>query len=168
MTETKVLISGASIAGPALAYLLRRDGYRVTVVERAPVVRGGGYAVDFRGAALDVLDELDILSAVREHDTRMRGTRLIDETGTQSGRLPAEAFAGELEVPKSDLTRILHRITTDDIEYLFDDSIVALVEHQDGVTVEFEKAATRDFDLVFGADGIYSQVRRLAFCPHEQ
>ncbi|NEA50780.1 FAD-dependent monooxygenase [Streptomyces sp. SID10815] len=168
MTETKVLISGASVAGPALAHLLCRDGYRVTVVERAPAVRGGGYAVDFRGAAFEVLDELGILAEVREHATGMRGTTLIDEAGNRSGRLPAEAFAGELEVPKSDLTRILHRITADDVEYLFDDSIAALTEHRDGVTVAFENAPTRDFDLVFGADGVYSRVRRLAFGPHER
>ncbi|KUL36907.1 FAD-dependent oxidoreductase [Streptomyces sp. NRRL F-4489] len=168
MTAINVLISGASVAGPALAHLLHRDGYRVTVVERAPAVRGGGYAVDFRGAAFEVLDELGVLAEVRAHDTAMRGTALLDEAGAESGRLPAEAFAGELEVPKSDVTRILHRITADDVEYLFDDSIVALTEHGGGVTVEFEKAATREFDLVFGADGVYSRVRRLAFAPHEQ
>ncbi|MFD5653106.1 FAD-dependent monooxygenase [Streptomyces sp. NPDC127039] len=168
MPNDKVLISGASVAGPALAHLLHRDGYQVTVVERAPTVRGGGYAVDFRGAAFDVLDELGVLAEVRLHDTKMCGTTLIDETGAESGQLPAEAFAGELEVPKSDLTRILHRITADDIEYLFDDSIATLTEHEAGVTVEFERAATRDFDLVFGADGIYSRVRQLAFGPHEQ
>ncbi|KIZ16501.1 FAD-dependent monooxygenase [Streptomyces natalensis] len=167
-TNSTVLISGASVAGPALAHLLHRGGYQVTVVERAPAVRGGGYAVDFRGAAFEVLDELGILAEVREHDTKMRGTTLIDETGAETGLLPAEAFAGELEVPKSDLTRILYRITADDIEYLFDDSIATLTEHEGGVTVEFERGATREFDLVFGADGIYSRVRRLAFGPHEQ
>ncbi|MCK7624441.1 FAD-dependent monooxygenase [Streptomyces sp. RS10V-4] len=172
MTATTVLISGAGVAGPALAHLLHRDGYRVTVVERAPAVRGGGYAVDFRGAAFEVLDELGILAEVRAHDTRMRGTTLIDASGAACGQLPAEAFAGELEVPKGELTRLLHRLTTATtdgaIEYLFDDSIAALTEHRDGVTVEFEKAAARDFDLVFGADGVFSRVRRLAFVPHDQ
>lgn len=131
-------------------------------------MRGGGYAVDFRGVAFELLDELGILTEVRQHDTKMRGTTLIDETGAETGQLPAEAFAGELEVPKSDLTRILHRVTADDIEYLFDDSIETLTEHEAGVTVGFERGATRDFDLVFGADGIYSRVRQLAFGPHEQ
>ncbi|MGP8303647.1 FAD-dependent monooxygenase [Streptomyces inhibens] len=168
MTNAKVLISGASVAGPALAHLLHRDGCQVTVVERAPAVRGGGYSVDFRGAAFEVLDELGILDEVRECDTKMGGTTLIDESGAVSGELPAEAFAGELEVPKQDLTRILHRITADDIEYMFDDSIVELAEHGAGVTVKFERGATREFDLVFGADGVYSQVRRLAFGPHEE
>ncbi|MEU9121102.1 FAD-dependent monooxygenase [Streptomyces sp. NPDC048506] len=166
MPKTKVLISGASVAGPALASLLHRDGYDVTVVERAPAPRDSGYAVDFRGAAFDVLDELGILDEVRGHATAMRGTTLVDETGAVTGQLPAEAFAGELEVPKRELTRILHRITSDDVEYVFGDSITTLTPHATGVSVTFERTADREYDLVIGADGVYSQVRRLAFGPH--
>ncbi|MEU7000178.1 FAD-dependent monooxygenase [Nonomuraea sp. NPDC046570] len=166
MTKTRVLISGASVAGPALAYFLHRDGYDVTVVERAPELRDSGYAVDFRGEAFAVLEEMGILAEVREHDTKMRGAVLVDERGVETGRLPAEVFAGELEVPKRELTRILHRITADGVTYLFDDSISALTQHESGVTVEFERSAVREFDLVFGADGVYSTVRRLAFGPH--
>ncbi|HEY3506356.1 MAG TPA: FAD-dependent monooxygenase [Actinocatenispora sp.] len=166
MTTKTALISGASVAGPALAYLLHRDGYAVTVVERAPGLRDSGYAVDFRGPAFDVLAELGIVDEVRAHDTAMRGTRLVDRDGATVGELPAETFAGELEVPKRELTRILHRITANDVEYLFDDSVSALHEHGSGVTVEFERAPAREYDLVFGADGLYSRVRRLAFGPH--
>src|SRR4051812_15066955 len=122
----KVLISGASVAGPALAYFLHRAGHDVTVVERAPVLRDSGYAVDFRGAALDVLDELGILAELREHDAKMRGTTIVDEAGVEIGHLAADVFGGDLEVPKRDLTRILHRITAADVKYLFDDSVVAL------------------------------------------
>lgn len=166
MTATTVLISGASVAGPALAYFLQRDGYDVTVVERAPELRDSGYAVDFRGTAFDVLEEMGILGEIREHDTKMGGTVLIDEKGAEIARLPAETFAGELEVPKRELTRILHRITADDVTYVFDDSISALTQHESGVTVEFERGETREFDLVFGADGVHSKVRRLSFGPH--
>jgi 2-polyprenyl-6-methoxyphenol hydroxylase-like FAD-dependent oxidoreductase len=166
MTKPKVLISGASVAGPVLAYFLCRDGYDVTVVERAPELRDSGYAVDFRGKAFDVLEEMGILAEVREHDTKMGGIILLDENGVETGRLPAEAFAGELEVPKGELTRILHRITADDVTYVFDDSISALSQHGSGVAVEFERGAAGEFDLVFGADGVYSKVRQLAFGPH--
>ncbi|MEU4563101.1 FAD-dependent monooxygenase [Actinoplanes sp. NPDC023936] len=163
MTKPNVLISGASVAGPALAYFLHRGGYDVTVVERAPALRDSGYAVDFRGTALDALDAMGIRDELRDHETRMRGTTIVDETGNEIVQLPAEAFGGELEVPKRDLTRILHRITADDVEYLFDDSITALTEDAAGVTVEFERHAAREFDLVFGADGVHSNVRNLAF-----
>lgn len=166
MTTTKVLISGASVAGPALAYFLHHGGYEVTVVERAPALRGTGYAVDFRGAAFDALAEMGVLDEVRDHDTKMRGTTLLDEAGTRTGQLPAEAFGGGLEVPKQDLTRILHRLTAADVEYVFDDSISALAQDDTGVTVGFERGPTRRFALVIGADGTHSTVRRLAFGPH--
>ncbi|MEU1879657.1 FAD-dependent monooxygenase [Streptosporangium sp. NPDC020072] len=166
MTKTKVLISGASVAGPALAFFLNRDGYEVSVVERAPELRDSGYAVDFRGEAFDVLEDLGVLAEMRGHDTKMRGTTLLDDKGVETGRLPAEAFAGELEVPKQELTRILHRITADDVTYVFDDSISALTQHGSGVTVEFERGAAREFDMVIGADGVHSKVRQLAFGPH--
>jgi 2-polyprenyl-6-methoxyphenol hydroxylase-like FAD-dependent oxidoreductase len=109
------------VAGPVLAYFLHRDGYDVTMVEHAPELRDSGYAVDFRGQAPDILEEMGTLAEIREHDTKMRGTTLLDERGIETGRLPAEVFAGELEVPKRELTRILHRITADDVTYVFDD-----------------------------------------------
>ncbi|WP_035855962.1 FAD-dependent monooxygenase [Cryptosporangium arvum] len=154
-----VLISGASVAGPTLAWYLRRAGHEVTVVERAPALRDSGYAVDFRGAALDVLVELGVLDEVRAHATGARGTVLVDASGAETARWGAEALGGDLEVPKRELTRILHRATADGIEYLFDDSIVGLTSG----TVHFERARPRGFDLVIGADGVHSKVRELVF-----
>lgn len=165
MTRRTVLISGAGVAGAALAYFLRRDGCAVTVVERAPRPRDTGYAVDFRGEALDVLAEMGVLGEVRAHQTRMGGTTVVDEHGEVVAELPAETFGGELEVPKRELSRILHRRTEDDVTYVFGDSIAALTQHGSGVTVAFERGGTRDVDLVIGADGVHSTVRRLAFGP---
>lgn len=165
VTNRTALISGASVAGPSLAYFLHRSGYDVTVVERAAKVRYSGYAVDFRGAAFDVLDEMGILNEIRDHNTRMRGVTQVDDNGVAIGHLSAETFSGELEIPKRHLTRILHGVTADDVEYVFGNSITALVSDEAGVTVEFERGRARRFDLVFGADGIHSNVRRLAFSP---
>ncbi|MFI9805034.1 FAD-dependent monooxygenase [Streptomyces sp. NPDC052301] len=164
----KVLISGASVAGPALAFFLHRDGHEVTVVERAPTLRDSGYAVDFRGAAFEVLEDMGILAEVRGHATGMRGTDLLDADGNRAGELPAEVFAGELEVPKRELTRILYGRTADAVRYVFDDSINAVEQDADGVRVGFERAAADTFDLVVGADGVYSVVRRLVFGPHDE
>ena len=53
-----VLISGASIAGPALANWLNQYGFDVTVVERADAIRSGGYPIDVRGTAIDVVERM--------------------------------------------------------------------------------------------------------------
>ncbi|MFC3986586.1 FAD-dependent monooxygenase [Streptosporangium jomthongense] len=84
MTKTKVLISGASVAGPALAFFLNRDGYEVSVVERAPELRDSGYAVDFRGEAFDVLEDLGVLAEMRGHDTKIGSSRDAGKTGYES------------------------------------------------------------------------------------
>lgn len=163
----RILISGASVAGPALAYRLVRQGHDVTVVERAREVRAGGYAVDFRGEAFSVLERMGLLDEVRGHDTRMRSTVLVDADGARVGELPAEEFSGGLEIPKADLTRILHRVTADDVRYVFDDSIRALTQDDHGVHVELERSVPGTYDLVVGTDGVWSMVRRLAFGPHD-
>jgi len=163
-----VLISGASVAGPALAYWLHRHGTRATVVERAEAVRPGGLAVDFRGTAMTVLDRMGILDELRAHETESGNLVIVDEAGGPVATMPGEIFSGELEVLKSDLTRILYDLTKHDTEYIFGDSISALTEGPDGVLVDFERGASRTFDLVVGADGLHSKVRALAFGPEEE
>ncbi|MCS0599744.1 FAD-dependent monooxygenase [Streptomyces sp. LP11] len=162
----KILISGASVAGPALARFLHRDGHRVTVVERAPSLRRSGWAIDFRGTVFEVLEELGILAEVRAHATGITGTDLLDADGDRVGEWPPEVFSGELEVPKRELTRILHEHTADAVRYVFGDSINRIEQDEDGVRVGFERAEPDTYDLVVGADGIYSVVRRLVFGPH--
>jgi 2-polyprenyl-6-methoxyphenol hydroxylase-like FAD-dependent oxidoreductase len=158
-----VLISGASVAGPALAYWLRRHGMKATIVERADAVRPGGLAVDFRGTAMRVLDQMGILDELRAHATRSGDALVVDADGTTIATMPGAIFSGDLEVHKSDLTRVLYDLTKGDTEYVFGDSVSALTQDADGVRVEFEHGAPRTFDLVVGADGLHSRVRALAF-----
>ncbi|GAA1570552.1 FAD-dependent monooxygenase [Kribbella sancticallisti] len=162
----KILISGASIAGPALAYWLGRYGYEVTVVELAPALRQGGYAVDFRGGANKVvLERMGVLDDLRARQTGGSAMRFVAEDGRQLMRLPPEFAGGDLEVLRSDLSQVLYDHSRDRAEYMFGDSIATLTQHQAGVEVTFESGATRTFDLVIGADGLHSVVRRLAFGP---
>ncbi|WP_246486416.1 FAD-dependent monooxygenase [Kribbella qitaiheensis] len=168
MKNKRILISGASVAGPALAHWLGRYGYEVTVVELAPALRQGGYAVDFRGSVNQVvLERMGILDELRARQTGGSAMRFVDETGRQLMRLPGEFAGGDLEVLRSDLSQVLYDHSRQRAEYVFGDSIASLDEHAAGVDVTFEKGAARTFDLVIGADGLHSVVRRLAFGPEQ-
>ncbi|MFF8280360.1 FAD-dependent monooxygenase [Streptomyces lateritius] len=176
MTRTPVnktvLISGASVAGPALALLLHRYGFTPTVVERAAALRTGGYKVDIRGTAVEVCRRMGILDEIRAHSTGMTGGSYVDDQGRTVGELPAEIFGGRVEgdeeIMRGDLARILYERTRDDVEYVFGDSIAALDDDGDGVDVTFESGTRRRFDLVVGADGLHSNTRRLVFGAEER
>jgi 2-polyprenyl-6-methoxyphenol hydroxylase-like FAD-dependent oxidoreductase len=172
MTTRSVLISGAGIAGPALASWLTRRGVAVTVVERAAAPRPGGQAVDLRGAARTVADRMGLLDEIRGVSLDQRGIAWVRADGSIAARLPTDAFGGEgivseIEVLRGDLADVLHRATRARAEYVFGDAVTGLADDGDGVTVTFERSAPRRFDLVVGADGSHSVVRALAFGPEE-
>jgi 2-polyprenyl-6-methoxyphenol hydroxylase-like FAD-dependent oxidoreductase len=168
-TNREILISGASVAGPALAYWLSRYGFRPTVVERAPQLRGGGYAVDFRGAAhLAVLAKMGILDAIKAKQTCLSRTTIVDQRGRPVARMPAHVFAGDVEILRGDLAQILYQATQGATEYIFGDSITRLEEGPGGVRAWFEHSEPRTFSLVVGADGLHSNVRLLAFGEHRR
>jgi 2-polyprenyl-6-methoxyphenol hydroxylase-like FAD-dependent oxidoreductase len=163
-----VLISGASIAGPALAFWLRRYGIDVTVVERAPRLREGGYCVDIRGAALEVVDRMGLRDTLRPFEADTLSNAIIDEQGRRFGRTP-RGFGvideSDIEILRGDLVRVLHEATHADVRYRFADSIAALEPRTDGLTVTFASGPTERFDAVVGADGVHSHARALAFGP---
>lgn len=161
-----VLISGASVAGPALAYWLHRYGFSVTVVERAPCLRPGGQAVDFKGRThLTVLERMGILDEVRARRTGTTDLVFVDEGGCELGVMSGEFTGGDLEILRGDLAEIMYSTTADTVEYLFGDTVTELRDTGDGVRVRFENSPPRSFELVLGADGIHSRVRKLAFGP---
>ncbi|MGY0235597.1 FAD-dependent monooxygenase [Longispora urticae] len=162
-----VLISGASVAGPALAYWLGRAGHQVTVVEIAPAPRTGGYSVDFRGGThLSVLRMMGVLDELRALDTGGTPYRFVAADGSRRSGLPGTFAGGDLEVARSELSRVLRGHSA--AEYVYGDAIAAMTETATGVLVDFERGESRVFDLVVGADGMHSGVRRLAFGPEER
>lgn len=168
MPNETVLISGAGIAGPALAFWLARSGYAVTVVEKAPVLRLGGQAVDFKGEVhRRVLEKMGILDEVHRRQTGKTDLRIVDAHDKHLATMPGEFIGGDVEILRGDLTEILHERTADSCEYVFGDSVTAITDTESGVEVTFEKSHARRFDLVFGADGIHSAVRRHRFGPEE-
>ncbi len=165
MTERTALISGAGIAGVTLAHWLARDGWQTTLVERAGDLRSSGNPVDIRGPALPVAERMGILADLRAVATHATAVRLLDPDGRSIARIPVPSRDGEIEVLRGDLAQVLWSATKNDAELLFDDTITGLRQDPDGVDVTFERAAPRRFDLVVGADGLHSAVRRIAFGP---
>ena len=161
-----VLISGAGLGGPALAYWLRRYGFQPTVVERAPALRDGGYKVDVRGAATEVLKRMGVYPAARDLDTGMRHITYVKRDGSPIAVLDADLLMGrrgdDIEIMRTDLTRVLYDATRSDVEYVFGDAIASMTEVADGMQVTFCNGAPRTFALVVGADGLHSATRRMA------
>jgi 2-polyprenyl-6-methoxyphenol hydroxylase-like FAD-dependent oxidoreductase len=165
----RVLISGAGVTGPALAYWLSRYGAETTVVEVAPALRTSGFAVDFRGPThVGVLSRMGVLDELRAQQTHGGAMRWVDEHGRELFTLPAAFAGGDIEVRRQDLSRVLYERSAERTEYLFGESISGATETADGVRVEFAGAAPRTFDLLIGADGLHSGVRRLVFGPEER
>ena len=166
MEHKDVLISGASVAGPSLAWWLARRGFRPVIVERSGQLRGGGYAVDFRGEVhLRVLQQMGLAELVRARQTHLRSLSYVDDGGRPVASVPPVFFAGDVEILRGDLAAILYEATRDDTEYIFGDSVTSLDQDDDGVHVTFEQATARTFDLVIGADGVHSNIRGLVFGP---
>jgi 2-polyprenyl-6-methoxyphenol hydroxylase-like FAD-dependent oxidoreductase len=170
MPRLNVLISGAGIAGCTLAYFLARHGHAATVVERGGAIRSSGAPVDIRGSATEVVDEMGLMPQLRAASTSVAGISFFDSAGQRRAHVDLAGFRRSLsmrhlELPRGDLSTILHQACRDDAEFIFRDWVTALVQDDGGVDVTFEHSAPRRFDIVIGADGLHSIVRRLAFGP---
>ena len=167
MKNKNVLISGAGVAGLTLAYWLKRHGFIPTLIEKHPSLRTGGYKIDLRGVALEVLKRMGVYPAIIESRTAITQAICVDKAGNQVAQMSAD-FCGtrlegvDLEIMRGTLCVIMQE-AVGDTEYLFGDSITHISEKSNGVYVEFEKSKPRTFDLVIGADGLHSTVRRLVF-----
>jgi 2-polyprenyl-6-methoxyphenol hydroxylase-like FAD-dependent oxidoreductase len=168
----RVLIVGAGIAGPTLAYWVLRAGHEATLVERAPELRRGGYLVDFWGAGFDVAERMGIVSELRRRGYVMTEARAVDRDGHRIASLKPSAIMGRtqryISIARSDLAAVIYQALDGRAELILDDTVAALADDGDRVRVDFDSGQTRDFDLVVGADGLHSRVRRLVFGPDEQ
>ncbi|OBH39860.1 FAD-binding protein [Mycobacterium mantenii] len=170
---TDVLVSGASVAGATAAFWLGRHGFSVTVVERHQGPRPGGQAIDVRGPALTVLERMGLLAAAQKRKTQIQGSSVVDRDGSELSRDTESTPTGgpiespDIELLRDDLLELLYGASQWTTEYLFDDTITAIQDDGAAVRVTFERAAPRSFDIVIGADGLHSNVRRLVFGPEE-
>ncbi|HEY4536486.1 MAG TPA: FAD-binding domain [Enteractinococcus sp.] len=164
----RVLIVGAGIAGPTLAYWLHRAGHQVTLIESAPQLRQGGYIVDFWGAGFDVAERMGIVPRLMRDGYVIKELREVSAGGWTLARVdPARMLGGTgdryVSIARSELSAAIYDCLDDDVETVFGDTVIALDDDGQRVRVEFKHSARRDFDLVFGADGLHSKVRSLVF-----
>jgi 2-polyprenyl-6-methoxyphenol hydroxylase-like FAD-dependent oxidoreductase len=164
----KVLISGAGIAGPTLAYWLLRYGFEPTLVEQAPRLRTGGYMIDFWGVGFEVADRMGLVPMLMRRGYVVEEVRLVDSRGRRVGGFSADVFRRAtkgryVSLPRGTLAAAIYDGIADKVESIFSDSIARVEQADRGVRVEFDRAPPRDFDLVVGADGLHSNLRRLVF-----
>ncbi len=169
----KVLVSGAGIAGPTLAFWLAHYGLEPTVVEKAPRLRTGGYIIDFWGSGFDVADRMGLLPEIRRNGYLVREVKILNSQGKRISGFPAEAVSRTVQgryisLARGDLAALIYSRIEGKVETIFGDSIARLQENAQGVRVHFESGLERQFDLVVGADGLHSRVRELVFGLQEQ
>ena len=173
MVNTSVLISGIGIAGPTFAYWLLRAGFKPTLIERAPRLRPGGYVIDFWGLGYDIAEGMGLVPELRSEGYDIQELRLVDSRGRRVGGFSVDVFrkltgGRYVSIPRSSLARLIYKKVESRCEAIFGDSIASVEQDGDGVEVAFERARTRRFDLVLGADGLHSNVRELAFGRRER
>ena len=173
LPRARVLVTGASVAGPAAAYWLDRIGYDVTVLERADGPREGGQNVDVRGLAREVLERMELFEAVRDAGTGEVGLRFVDDQGHSVGEFPADSESGdgptaELEILRGELARVLREACGDRITWRYGDHVVALDQDGSSVTVTLDSGATESFDLLVVAEGPHSATRGLVMTGEDE
>ena len=170
MNPRSVLISGAGIAGPTLAFWLKAAGLQPTLVEHAPTLRSGGYVIDFWGLGYEIAERMGLASEINRIGYHMRELRIVDSHGQRVTGFGTSVFreltGGRfVTLGRSDFSRLLFEKIKGTTDVLFGDEIVGLEQDASGVRVQFKHADERQFDLVIGADGLHSKVRELVFGP---
>jgi 2-polyprenyl-6-methoxyphenol hydroxylase-like FAD-dependent oxidoreductase len=160
------------IAGPTLAYWLEENGFKVTLVERAASPRVGGYVIDFWGVGYDIAERMGILPALKALGYDVEEVRFVDHNGRRVGGFEAKVFRSltkgrYLSLPRGDLASLLYSKIEGRCEMIFSDTISEVEQDDQGVNVSFEHSKPRRFDLLIGAGGLHSVVRKLVFGPEE-
>lgn len=168
----RVAINGMGIAGPTLAYWLRRTGHEPVIFEKAPAIRTGGYLIDFWGLGYEIAERMGIISTLRERGYQMERLRMVDSSGREQARMDLtplyKAHRGRfISLARSDLAAVIAG-ACNGIPVHFNESIRAIAQDGAQAIVTLSDGRQDRFDLIVGADGLHSQVRALAFGPEER
>lgn len=167
----RVLISGAGIAGPSLAWFLAKAGARVTIVEKAPELLSHGQNVDIQGSARALIKKMGLLKEYKRLNTTETGTQFIDSNGRPFARFPVNrgksiSPTSEFEILRGDLAKILYAATKDNsaIDYVFGTTVEKVLENDEKrVKVQFSTGKVDQYDLLVAADGQWSRLRKQCF-----
>jgi 2-polyprenyl-6-methoxyphenol hydroxylase-like FAD-dependent oxidoreductase len=166
----RIIINGAGIAGPTLAYWLRKVGHKVVLVEAAPQLRTGGYVIDFGLVGYDIAEKMGLIPQLQESGYQVREVRFVDREGRTSASMSVDALARlthgrYITLRRSDLAATIYGALDGTVETIFGDSVASIEEAGACLRVGFDHAPPREADLVVGADGLHSRVRQLVFGP---
>ncbi len=168
-----ILIAGAGFAGLATAFWMKKLGFNVTVVEIAEGLKKGGTPVNIRGNTIDIVKRMGLFDQLQSNSLNMQVMELksSDDVTERSdwGQEEGEQRANvDYEIERDVLLDLMFDAVKDGVEFIFDDSIASLNEESNGIEVSFKKGSRRSFDLVFGCDGIHSDVRKYWFGAEEE
>ncbi|MCS3735178.1 FAD-dependent monooxygenase [Mucilaginibacter dorajii] len=168
LKNKKVLVSGASIAGLSTAYWMHKLGYQVTVVEMANHPRTAGAAVDIRGATVDVVKRMGIFEQLKSNRLHVDLVEFKNADDVTAGSISLanekdELPNDEIEIERDIFIDVLYSGLKNDVEFIFNNSIMALNETEHDIQATFKNGEQRSFDLVLGCDGMHSGVRKLWF-----
>lgn len=167
--KQRILISGAGVTGLALAYWLNRLGIGATLIERTSGFRRGGHAIDVRGVALEVLKAMGLHEQASNLRTRSKGMSVLDAEGNEIRRTEERTFSAgrldsrDIELFRDDLCELLIDSLGNSVPIRYAESIQSIAQDTSGVTVNFVTGGQERFDVIVGADGVYSQTRKLEF-----
>lgn len=163
----RVLVAGGGVAGQALAFWLTRGGHEVTVVERFPALRASGAQVDLRGQGIEAVERMGLLETVRGQLVDEAGVAFVDSRGKPKATIMAntsgkgrQTLTSEYEIMRGNLVRILHDAAKDDTEHIFGKSVNGFDQDERHVTARFSDGTSGEYDLLIGADGQGSHIRR--------